>query len=222
MIIGCRSAPTNLLIGHWLPKSNNNFRACVDCLTVFTPFSHAIFEMASQEVQSVSESETPPREPETKKRKLCWKRVERFKTDYTTKWPCLVKGSKGEHFCLCKICDCEFTVAHGGRNDCFRHIESPKHKESAKAKSKNIRSFFVSNPKPSTSSTDSLRDVTRAEVKLVDLITEMNLPLSALDSFSKAVKSMFRDSEIAKQWMILFSLGFPPPPSFDNFNDCSW
>lgn len=43
-------------------------------------------------------------------------------------------------------------------------------------------------------------DIIRAEVMLLDLATELNLPFSALDKLTKAVKIMFPDSELAKQF----------------------
>jgi hypothetical protein len=43
-------------------------------------------------------------------------------------------------------------------------------------------------------------DVIRAEVMLVDIITELSLPISTLDTFSKVFKIMFSDSDIAKQF----------------------
>ena len=43
-------------------------------------------------------------------------------------------------------------------------------------------------------------DVIRAETMMVDLAVELNLPFSSLDSLSKAVKKMFPDSKIAKDF----------------------
>ena len=39
-----------------------------------------------------------------------------------------------------------------------------------------------------------------AEVMLVDLVTELNLPFTALDTLTKAFKVMFKDSDVARNF----------------------
>ena len=47
----------------------------------------------------------------------------------------------------CTVCGCDFSVAHGGKDDVRRHIDSAKHKDNTvAAQSKSISSFF-STPK---------------------------------------------------------------------------
>jgi hypothetical protein len=43
-------------------------------------------------------------------------------------------------------------------------------------------------------------DATSAEVMMVELAVSMNLQMSCMDVFTKAVKRLFPDSEIAKQF----------------------
>ena len=50
----------------------------------------------------------------------------------------------------------------------------------------------------STPETSHQRTVTRAEVLTCELIAELNLPISAADTFNNAFKIMFHDSKIAQ------------------------
>ena len=72
-----------------------------------------------------------------------------FLGSYTTKWQC-VKQSRAKNvpgYAFCTVCGCDFSVAHGGKNDVRRHIDSAKHKDNTvAAQSKSISSFF-STPK---------------------------------------------------------------------------
>ena len=43
-------------------------------------------------------------------------------------------------------------------------------------------------------------DVFSAKVKMVDLVIDLNLPMSSLDKFSKGMKKMFHDSKIGKSF----------------------
>ena len=127
-----------------------------------------------------------------------------FKKDFSKKWPCLTQGAKGELFAFCKVCVCEFGVNSGGRNDCKRHIQSDKHKRNVlappeKLRNQTIRGFFVEKPTTSATASDLELDVTRSEVMLVELAVELNLPMTAVDNFSKAIKRITPDSEIAKR-----------------------
>ena len=82
----------------------------------------------------------------------------------------------------------------GGFDDVRRHVEGARHESKAKfqGSSKNsnpIHSFVAT--KHGVSSLDS--DVTRAEVTMVGLCVELNLPVSSLDKFSKTFKRIFHD-----------------------------
>ena len=50
------------------------------------------------------------------------------KTNYTETWPVLTASKKrGVQFVHCCVCDVDFSIAHGGRDDCRRHVASKKH-----------------------------------------------------------------------------------------------
>ena len=50
-------------------------------------------------------------------------------------------------------------------------------------------------------------DVFSAKVKMVDLVIDLNLPMSSLDKLSKGMKKMFHDSKIGKSLQCTRSKG---------------
>ena len=48
-------------------------------------------------------------------------RKQKFKAEYTVKWPFIVPSSKDEFRALCSYCRKDFSV-HGGRSDCGQHV----------------------------------------------------------------------------------------------------
>ena len=50
-------------------------------------------------------------------------------------------------------------------------------------------------------------DVFSAKVKMVDLVIDLNLPMSSLDKLSKGIKKMFHDSKIGKSFQCARSKG---------------
>lgn len=159
----------------------------------------------------ISDSDDVCKTPPKKLASMTQKRREQlFRAEYSEKWPYLVPG-KCNKFALCKVCDCEFSIAHGGKDDCRRHVESKKHErneENAKSltKCQKISGFFES--QAASSGSESVdNDVIRAEVMMVDLITEVNLPISLLDKITPALKLMFKDSAIAKKFQCTRSKG---------------
>ena len=57
------------------------------------------------------------------------KRCQPFLGSYTTKWQC-IKQSQTKNvpgYAFCTVCGCDFSVAHGGKDDVRRHIDSAKH-----------------------------------------------------------------------------------------------
>ena len=52
--------------------------------------------------------------PARKKRAL-----QKFKLEYTRTWPVLIESvKKGMYFARCNLCDIDFSISHGGRDDC--------------------------------------------------------------------------------------------------------
>ena len=124
---------------------------------------------------------------------------QRFVTKYTELWPCLAASSKGEHFVRCKLCNKDFSCAHGGQNDCKKHVNSLYHKDmvSRSTNSRAVTDFFTkSSTQGQTTSLE--RQTMSAEVEMCYMISDLNLPLSTADMFTQRFKSMFPDSAIAK------------------------
>jgi len=156
-----------------------------------TPTDRKTAKMASKRKSDVDDS------PMKKKTR----RYQTFRKEYTEKWSFIKPGRKGDSFAFCDVCANDFSVKSGGRDDCRRHVETEKHKNNTKSQdqtgsNKKITGFFQAKAETSTESTD----VIRAEVMMVDLAVELNLPMAALDKVTKAVKIMFKDSEIAKKF----------------------
>ena len=122
------------------------------------------------------------------------KRMQKYKSEYSKTWPVLQQSRLGENSVFCSACQLDFTVAHGGRDDCRRHINSKRHQEYSKLKTRKIDSFF----KPPTSSTE--QEVTRAETLFTHFLLEHNLAIAASDHAGKLFRQMFPDSTIAKKY----------------------
>ncbi|KAI0215269.1 NEDD8-activating enzyme E1 regulatory subunit [Lamellibrachia satsuma] len=61
-------------------------------------------------------------------------------------WPLLQPSSKkGVNFAHCQICEIDFSISHGGRDDCRRHIASKRHTDyvALHKPSKPISNFFA-------------------------------------------------------------------------------
>ena len=82
--------------------------------------------------------------------------------------------------------------------DIKRHRDTDSHKKFEK-ESKGVQS--ISNLfKRSEPSCDLTSQTTAAEVIMTDLIVNLNLPITAADKITKAVKKAFPDSKIAKEY----------------------
>lgn len=119
--------------------------------------------------------------------------VQKFRDSYTKEWPCLVTSKMSENHVYCEVCSCDFVIAHGGRDDCRRHIESKKHQDYGKVQSvhKPISSFFVSKGENET---------TKAELLFTSFLVEHNIPLAVSDHAAHLFRAMFPDSAIAKKY----------------------
>ena len=84
------------------------------------------------------------------------------------------RSKKGETYALCTVCNLDFAIAHGGRDDCRRHINSAKHKDYAKLanESRPLSTFFQKEK-----ADPSVNNVTLAEMRmLADLPTSTEWP----------------------------------------------
>ena len=120
--------------------------------------------------------------------------LQKFLLDYTTDWPVLKPSTKSATFCYCCACRLDVSIGHGGRNDCKRHVACKCHKEYAELQRTcpSVSSMFKQEE------TLLVLKATRAEALLVTTLVDSNLPLSAADRFTKTLKEMFPDSEIAQ------------------------
>ena len=112
-----------------------------------------------------------------------------FKPEYSVEFPCIAKGKEAST-ALCKVCNITFSVAHGGRDDCKKHISTKKHASQVKV-TRNVKpmsAFFGA--KESTLD----QAVTRAETYFTSFLVEHNIPLAASDHAARLFKSMFLDS----------------------------
>ncbi|XP_051958771.1 putative glutathione-specific gamma-glutamylcyclotransferase 2 isoform X1 [Xyrauchen texanus] len=46
-----------------------------------------------------------------------------FTPDYTKVYPCLIRVKHNDSLARCTVCNSDFSIAHGGLNDCKRHVE---------------------------------------------------------------------------------------------------
>ena len=104
--------------------------------------------------------------------------------------------STREHYAYCKYCKQDFSIQHGGRDDCRRHIKSKKHVDYSKLQSGNhkVSSFFETKESPIE------LQVTNAEVLFTNFLIEQNVPIAVSDHAGSLFRKMFPDSEIAKKY----------------------
>ncbi|KAH3854901.1 hypothetical protein DPMN_097460 [Dreissena polymorpha] len=51
------------------------------------------------------------------------KRTCKYQEKWTTEFEFVTKSSKGEEYMYCCVCNVDFSVASGGRNDVTRHVQ---------------------------------------------------------------------------------------------------
>ncbi|XP_070408565.1 uncharacterized protein [Nothobranchius furzeri] len=128
--------------------------------------------------------------PAKKSKKSC-KYLEKWDSEFTF----LKKSRMGHSHAFCKICSCDFSVSHGGRNDVSQHEKSTKHKRWLEAqKHAQTMSAFV------TRNTTEADQVINAEVKMAMLCAKNNVSFTFCDDFNKCVAEMFPDSAIARKY----------------------
>ena len=70
-------------------------------------------------------SKAPRQDRDTKNPRI----LQKFLLDYTTDWPVLKPSTKVATFCYCCTCWLDFSIGHGGCNDCKRHVACKHHKK---------------------------------------------------------------------------------------------
>ncbi|KAH3787461.1 hypothetical protein DPMN_165585 [Dreissena polymorpha] len=93
----------------------------------------------------------------------------------------------------CSTCNVDFSCAHGGKNDCKRHIDSQSY-INWKIKSSNKDIFTMMQG----SNLEKDLKTTNAEVIMCEFISENNLSLSTEKTLNKTLKVIFSDMEIAQ------------------------
>lgn len=118
---------------------------------------------------------------------------QRFKLEYRQEFPTLSTSSRGPDFAHCTVCKSDFSVAHGGRNDCIKHVQRQAHQKAEECM-KNvscIKSAF------GAAAYNLQHQTTLAEAMICRMVADLNLSLSAAESISKMLPVMFPDSKIA-------------------------
>ena len=91
--------------------------------------------------------------------------IQRYCPEYHERWSCLLHSRKGDSFVLCTVCNINFTCAHGGGNDCKRHVESISHKGEPLKKSQPSCLKFLE-----AKQGEGQQDIIRAEAMMCDLL----------------------------------------------------
>ena len=128
--------------------------------------------------------------------------LQKFLLDYTTDWPVLKPSTKGATFCYCCTRRLDFSIGHGGCDDCKRQVSQRICRiceghtlQSVQCSSR--RKLPLQSVQCSSRRKLSLCS-TRVEALLVTTLMDSNLPLSAADKLTKTLKEMFPDSEITR------------------------
>jgi hypothetical protein len=128
----------------------------------------------------------------TKKRRYDSKYQEKWQQEY----PWIRRSDRGVTFAFCSVCCIHISVSHGGKNDAEKHSKTSQHIQQVESRSSNkkINSFFprAKDPLP--------HQVMNAETLFANFVAEHNLPFTVGDHFTKLVKVMFPDSQIAQKF----------------------
>ena len=169
---------------------------CACVLAAISNRSVSVYSVLSR-LKTKMETDSDRKTPASKKRTQC------YRTAYTEKYAFIKPTTSDPSRVFCETCKSEFGIRYGGIDDVRRHVEGARHESKAKAlesskKSKPIKSYFATQNVVSNLDLD----VTKAEVTMVDLCVELNLPMSSLDKFTKTFKKIFHDSKIAKNFIL--------------------
>ena len=134
---------------------------------------------------------TPPakrkRSPYSQKYSEKWEDDVKFKG-----W--LSKSSKGSLFYHCKVCNYD---GKAGKSEIERHAATVKHVNNVK-RLENTRSVLDMPSVSGYSKTEKL--VKEGEIRLAAVVSELNLPFTAVDRLLPVIKAMCPDSVVAKKF----------------------
>ena len=107
---------------------------------------------------------------------------------------------------FCKLCKMSFSIAHGGAYAVRRHFKSSSHNAALSSARKSLRldSFGFGQTAAAKiarqKQEEQKKKVLCAEAQFIQFVAEHNLPFRCGDHFTKLVKVMFPDSDIARQF----------------------
>ena len=136
----------------------------------------------------------------------------------------VLSGTEGNSLAYCSLCNAVFSVRSGGANDVSKHFGSKKHAlhVSSMKHTRNLSNFGVGNSEAAKvarrKSEELQHNVQNAEAQFIQFVAEHNLPFRTGDHFSKLVKSMFPDSEIAKK----FQCSRTKTPVLNRYGNAKW
>ena len=118
----------------------------------------------------------------------------------------ILSGVEGADNAKCTACGVSFSVRHGGANDIVKHFSTKGHWQAVNAKSSSSTlaryGFGHSDEalKARKKKDEQQMQVQRAEAMFIQFVAEHNMSFRTGDHFSKLVKCMFPDSEVARQF----------------------
>ena len=117
----------------------------------------------------------------------------------------ILSGVDGGDNAKCKLCGITFSVRHGGANDIVKHFSTKKHLQAMSSSSctQTLDRFGFGQSEVARRARqrqeEELQSL-KAEALFVQFVAEHNLPFRTGDHFTKLVKHMFPDSNIAKHF----------------------
>ena len=118
----------------------------------------------------------------------------------------VLSGVDGGETAKCKVCGVTFSVRHGGANDVVKHFSSHNHMQSKSSTSttRSLAEFGFGQSEAAKRARKKLEEeqmqVQRVESLFIQFVVEHNLPFRTGDHFTKLVKIVFPDSDIARHF----------------------
>ncbi|WP_419608145.1 hypothetical protein, partial [Thiolapillus sp.] len=81
-------------------------------------------KIAEKRKRQLRETDEDPSAKNRPKKKTYY---QNFRQEYRTMYPALRSSAKGPQFAHCTVCKSDFSIAHGGKNDCKKHCDTQSH-----------------------------------------------------------------------------------------------
>ena len=123
------------------------------------------------------------------------KRKCKFRDEYSNERT-FIKQGRNCFEATCGLCQCNFSIEHGGKNDITRHIDSAKHKKSISSTSKDdkITNFLIKK------NTDEENKIIAAEVAMAFHTVCHHQSFTSNDCTNVLLPIIFPDSKIASKF----------------------